>query len=407
MVKDIFKNLALVASATIIAVAIAEIILRTVGISYPGFHTMDEKTGLTLLPGAEGWYNREGHAYVKINSDGLRDREHPGIKPAGTYRIAVLGDSYAEALQVPIENTYWSVIEDKLASCAPLSNKSVEVINFGVSGYGTAQELITLRHRVWKYSPDLIVLSVLTGNDIRNNVRQLEKDPMRPYFLLTKEGLVLDDSFLESSGYRMRVSKIGQIRHTVLENSYLAQLLNEAKNRLWTQFKIGRRMRASAQVVDEFHGNEGYGEIGLEDMIYKTPKDPVWRKAWAVTEELILQMKRDIDGRAEYLVAVLSNAIQVHPDERTRAEYMKRLRIADIFYPDKRIERLGRKNEITVISLAERMQSFAVKNSVFLHGFENTTLGEGHWNRDGHALAGRYIATDVCQFLLENDEKGA
>ena len=35
-------------------------------------------------------------AYVRINDDGLRDRAHTKEKPANTFRIAVLGDSYAE-----------------------------------------------------------------------------------------------------------------------------------------------------------------------------------------------------------------------------------------------------------------------------------------------------------------------
>jgi hypothetical protein len=44
----------------------------------------------------------EGNSFVEVNRDGLRDREHSRIKPAETLRIAVLGDSYAEALAIPI-----------------------------------------------------------------------------------------------------------------------------------------------------------------------------------------------------------------------------------------------------------------------------------------------------------------
>src|SRR5438445_13415775 len=71
-----------------------------------------------------------------------------------------------------------------------------EIINFGVSGYGTAQELQILRHRVWAYSPDMILLAFLTGNDIRNNSRALERDDRIPYFVHQGKDLVLDDRFL-------------------------------------------------------------------------------------------------------------------------------------------------------------------------------------------------------------------
>jgi hypothetical protein len=63
----------------------------------------------------------------------LRDREHDHAR---TLRIAVLGDSFAEALQITMEEAFWSV---ELQGCPSLAGREPEVINFGVSGYGTAQ----------------------------------------------------------------------------------------------------------------------------------------------------------------------------------------------------------------------------------------------------------------------------
>ena len=60
--------------------------------------------------------------------------------------------------------------------------KKVEVINFGVSDYGTAQELIVLREKVWFYDPDFVLLAIFTQNDISNNSVALEKQKMRPFF---------------------------------------------------------------------------------------------------------------------------------------------------------------------------------------------------------------------------------
>ena len=50
-----------------------------------------------------------------------------------------------------MEQTFWSLLERKLQECHAFPGKNVEVINFGVSGYDTAQELITLRQTVWDY----------------------------------------------------------------------------------------------------------------------------------------------------------------------------------------------------------------------------------------------------------------
>ena len=142
-------RVAVVAASVVVALLIFEAFLRVVGYTYPVFYQPDEARGYSLWPGAAGRYRREGAAHVSINSDGLRDREHSKSKPAGTLRIAVVGDSYAEAFQVERERAFWSVLEGRLKDCPALAGREVEVINFGVSGYGTAQELLTLREKVW------------------------------------------------------------------------------------------------------------------------------------------------------------------------------------------------------------------------------------------------------------------
>ena len=83
------------------AMMIMEVALRLAGISYPSFFEFDPQRGLSRnRPGAEGWATSEGKAYIKINSDGLRDREHTLRKPPGTLRIAVLGD-LGEPVAIP------------------------------------------------------------------------------------------------------------------------------------------------------------------------------------------------------------------------------------------------------------------------------------------------------------------
>lgn len=155
----------------------------------------NEYAGYRLKAGAEGWYTEEGRAYVRINSDGLRDREHTRQKSPNTLRIAVLGDSFTEAKQVPLEDAYWTVMADSLQSCPALDGSDVEVINFGVSGYGTLQELLTLRHYVWNYNPDVILLAFFTGDDVQNNFRPLEQHALRPFASLQNGEPVFDAFF--------------------------------------------------------------------------------------------------------------------------------------------------------------------------------------------------------------------
>src|SRR5690625_4387257 len=91
------------------ALRLGEVTLRVLGISYPTFHATDACCGLVLRPGAAGWWTAEGRAHVAINSDGLRDVEHARAKDPRQFRIAVMGDSYAEAKQIPLEQTFFRV----------------------------------------------------------------------------------------------------------------------------------------------------------------------------------------------------------------------------------------------------------------------------------------------------------
>src|SRR6267142_5400420 len=102
-----------------VGLIIAEVALRLIGYSYPEFYQPDRSRGYALRPGAEGWYRKEGGSYVRINSDGLRDQEHSLTKPQGTIRIAVLGDSYPEALPVSQDEAFWWVMGKKLQECIP------------------------------------------------------------------------------------------------------------------------------------------------------------------------------------------------------------------------------------------------------------------------------------------------
>src|SRR4029078_7940013 len=195
------KNLVLVAASVAVALGVGGSALRFIGFSYPNFWLPDPVLGTVLTPGMEGWQVDEGKAYVKVSSQGLRDREHPLAKPAGTYRIAVLGDSYAEAMQVDVERAFWALLPKKLEACGFAKGKKVETVNFGVSGYGTGHELLMLQNRVWPYAPDMVLLAFFPGNDVRNNSKALEGEK-RPYFSLKDGKLLADMAFRDDPEFR-------------------------------------------------------------------------------------------------------------------------------------------------------------------------------------------------------------
>src|SRR5271163_1915378 len=193
------KELILAALVALVLPALADVALRIGHVQFNSqLYTANQQRGWALRPSAEGLVADETRQYVRINSHGFRDLERSYEKQADTIRIAVLGNSWTEAMQVPLDKNYCSVLERKLTEQSCCAGKRFEVLNFGVSGYSTAQELLLLREEVWKYHPDVVILAFYSARDIANNVRQFNnaaEPDQSPYFVYRGNQLVLDDSF--------------------------------------------------------------------------------------------------------------------------------------------------------------------------------------------------------------------
>ncbi len=394
--RRLLARFALAAAATLFALAALELGLRLVGWSHPNFYRPDPVRGWELRPGAAGRWRQEGDAPVRINRDGLRDEEHPLAKPPRELRIALLGDSMVEALQVPRDRTFWELVERRLEGCEPLRGRRVEVLNFGVSGYGTAQELLTLRHEVWKYRPDLVLLGFYAGNDVRNNHRPLEQDPLRPYFTLAGDPprLTLDASFRDSGGYRFRRSAPGRLLYGLLDASRVLQLGKQAKSALDGLVGAWKARKST-------RGEAALQELGLDNAVYAPPADAQWRQAWRTTEALIRQMHREARAHgARFAVVTLTTPIQVDPDAGKRRAFARRLGVRDLFAPERRLAAFARREGFPLLPLAPDLQRHAARTGAYLHGFPNTPPGEGHWNFEGHRVAGNRVAEWLCREVL-------
>lgn len=411
--RKLFGKLLLILVGFLLGAIVAEIALRIGGYSYPEFYMRDEVRGASLRPRAEGWYRKEGEAYVRINSDGLRDHEHAIAKPPNTFRIAILGDSYCEALSGSLEEAFWSVMGKELQECPAVQGKNVEVINFGVSGYGTAQELLTLREKVWKYSPDLVLVAVTTNNDVTDNSRALKKTADVPYFVYENNQLVLDNSFRSSRAFAFSNSTLGHIGRSLTTNSRVVQAIVQGQRGIRILIASWRLKRASRERVspsppagsnpasgeksDLFARSE---ELGADNLIYLEPNNAVWNDAWRVTEALLVQMRDEVRASdAKFVVVTLSNGPQVLPEPSWRENFKRSFGVTDLFYPDNRIRALGEREGIPVITLAPQLQEYAERNKVFLHGF-GENIGNGHWNPTGHRVAGELVAQKLCEGAL-------
>jgi hypothetical protein len=368
-------------ASVVVGLALCELGLRCLGIEYPNFYEYDPQFGGKLRPGLQGYWLKEGGGYVSINSEGLRDREHPISHPPNTLRIAVLGDSFAEAMQVNRDEAFWSVLERELQGHPKLQGCQVEVINFGQAGFGITQELLAFRHRVRKYTPDLVLLAFFTGNDIADSSKALKHRDYHPYMIYQGKELVLDDratkeKWLAEQRKKTWWSEFYRWRFDNLRIEQVFHHCREVAQIHWAAKKTGKDASA----------------FGLYDTIYREPTEEVWKEAWRVTEGVLLLLRDEVVGTgARFMVVVLTNDMQVQPLPATRAEFARRLGVVDLFYPDRRVEEMCQRARIPILLLAPSFQEYATRNQVFLHGFRGS-LGFDHWNQKGHRLAGQRLA---------------
>jgi hypothetical protein len=98
------------------------------------------------------------------NSAGLRDTEHPLIKPEGTFRVLGLGDSFTAGWGAAYEETYLRRSEVALNARAG-EHPPVEFVKAGINGYFPQTERMLLVNYGLKYRPDLVVVGFL-ANDV-------------------------------------------------------------------------------------------------------------------------------------------------------------------------------------------------------------------------------------------------
>ncbi len=92
------------------------------------------------------------------NRFGMRDREYERIKPAGTFRVALLGDSHSKGSGVQDSETFENVVEDRL-NREHVNGRitQFEILNFSVGGYGPLCRLATLEQKVFDFGPDAVI----------------------------------------------------------------------------------------------------------------------------------------------------------------------------------------------------------------------------------------------------------
>ena len=97
-----------------------------------------------------------------MNALGYRGPARPHDRTDGTFRVAVLGDSFTFGWGVAADEAWPALLEERLATHLP--GTAVEVLNFGVPGYNTWLQLLHWQRVVARYQPDAVLLGYYSND---------------------------------------------------------------------------------------------------------------------------------------------------------------------------------------------------------------------------------------------------
>lgn len=231
--------------ASVLALGLAEIATRLLFgntvVLFPRFHT-DVQYGpyhmRRLEPSTSFTHTSvDGRWEFTTNAQGFRDtHDYAYEKPPGVQRVLCLGDSHTQGFEVHQDRTYATVIERRLQRLG----HHVEVLNTGVSGFGTAEQLAFFENEGIRYKPDVVVVGWFI-NDFDDN----EKTGL---FRL-KDGVLSAEKFEHIPGVNA-VKLVNSIPglEWAGQHSYFYSLLF---NRVWEARKRILSQQNSASMRDE------------------------------------------------------------------------------------------------------------------------------------------------------------
>ncbi len=163
---NMVRNLAALAIGTVLALVLLEVVVREFGLAE---HLLTDPAYVKSdAPGVRYRYRShfegrvQGPTALSTNSFGARDREFSRVRPAGTLRIVVMGDSFAFGQGVRASESFPKLLERELA--ARLRGRSVEVINFGVQGYSLRQAVARYLTEGIEFAPQIAVLAPIADD---------------------------------------------------------------------------------------------------------------------------------------------------------------------------------------------------------------------------------------------------
>ncbi len=323
----------------------------------------DPYIGYRHVPGGVFDYKKEDFSVrVRFNSLGFHDREHNVTKPPGVFRIVILGDSFMDALQMDYGDTFAYRLEQELRRL----NVSAEVINLGMRGFQTQQELLTLERYGSQFQPDLVLLAFFVNDVLDNRVNASE----------------LSLEFLRSRQYETPVE--GEFFRRLPD---FAQALARSVQRVFPNTYVLVQKWLWSQWGDK----SGYYPDPYNNL--RTDSPPALREGWNRTEPYLRQARDQAAARdAKLFLFYIPLREAVYPDlwrqELSRYPPLRNLTV-DFDSVPRALSSIGAEEDIPFLDLGPGFREHANRTGQYTYF---TSASEAHWNAAGHRVAAALVA---------------
>ena len=363
--------------------------------NYGDTYICSSTVGWLGRPNYQGVITRTEYTHpIQFNAAGMYDTDHAPEKPDNVFRILWVGDSFAQTLQVDEPQTAHQQLENLLNERLGSPNRSFEVINTGVMGWGTGQELLYYREQGRLYQPDLVLLLFFMGNDVNNNLpgHALTIDGFNcfaPYFPVCN-GQLDSEPWYHIPGLDPAWGSCLPARKWLASGLSIVQQNSYLFARIEPLLLSLKERRTYGQ------------EFGLPfAALYLPGESEEMRYGWQVTEGVLQQFNDEVaaDG-AEFAVAIIGPQevvwlAQLTPEQlQTFFRESPAFGQAEIDRPNRRLINTLQSRNIPVLDVQQPMIDYVAQTGAQLY-----LPIDRHWTVDGNRLA----AELMFQWLLENN----
>ena len=258
----------------------------------------------------------------RTNSLGFLDREPPSPeRAAATCHVSVIGDSFVEALQIPIDDKFHVRLEGLAADRLP--HLDITTSAFGIGATGQVQQLPFYDEYARRLHPKLLVL-VFVANDLPDNtpvIGGLGRSGRKKKLTVGRrsDGTLELAWFLPGEGSpRPPASWAARAAEKAVERSWLALWLRAKKNALFP--RPDHRDRRFTENVEALRRQPGYAallegwrptrRLDILRVFARRDLPPFFEDALEYTRFALEQFKERADRDGANLVILASHTLK-------------------------------------------------------------------------------------------------